>query len=93
MRALRWSSLVVASLLLSAATPRKAPDPATPQRLGGATRFLTHVYTDKPIYKAGETVYVRGAVLEARTHAPAPNGQWSQVTVKGPKGETVWAGQ
>lgn len=93
MRALRWSSLVVASLLLSAATPRKAPDPATPQRLGGATRFLTHVSTDKPIYKAGETVYVRGAVLEARTHAPAPNGQWSQVTVKGPKGETVWAGQ
>lgn len=93
MRALRWSSLVVASLFLAAGAPPKPRDLATPQRLGGATRFLTHVSTDKPIYKTGETVFVRGAVLDARTHVPAPNGQWSQITILGPKGETLQSGQ
>lgn len=93
MRALRWSSLLVVSLFLSAGAPPKPQDPATPQRLGGPTRFLTHVSTDKPIYKVGETVYVRGVVLDARTHVPAPNGQWSQITILGPKGETVQSGQ
>lgn len=93
MRALRWSSLVVASLFLAAGAPPKPKDLATPQRLGGATRFLTHVSTDKPIYKTGETVYVRGVVLDARSHVPAPNGNWSQITILGPKGETVQSGQ
>lgn len=93
MRALRWSSLALVSLFLAAGAPRKPTDVATAQRLGGASRFLTHVSTDKPIYKAGEAVYVRGVVLDAKTRAPAPNAQWSQVTILGPKGETVFSGQ
>ena len=78
--------------LLTAGAPKQL-DLATSQRLGGATRFLTSVSTDKPLYKEGETVYVRGVVLEARARTPAPNGQYAQLTIKGPKGETVYAGQ
>ena len=41
------------------------PKPVTTETLGGAQRYLTHVSTDKPIYRPGETLYVRGAVLAA----------------------------
>lgn len=87
------SRLVVAGAacaLLTAAAP-KALDLISPQRVGGPTRFLTHVTTDKPIYKTGETVYVRGVVLDATTHVPTQNA-WSQLVIKGPKGETVLNG-
>ncbi|HEY0883536.1 MAG TPA: MG2 domain-containing protein, partial [Archangium sp.] len=79
-----------ACALLTAAAP-KALDLISPQRVGGPTRFLTHVTTDKPIYKTGETVYVRGVVLDATTHVPTQNA-WSQLVIKGPKGETVLNG-
>ncbi|MEM9346284.1 MAG: alpha-2-macroglobulin family protein [Planctomycetota bacterium] len=38
--------------------------------LGGEERYLTHVSTDKPIYRGGETVYVRGVVLHAFDQTP-----------------------
>ncbi|MEM6260652.1 MAG: alpha-2-macroglobulin family protein [Planctomycetota bacterium] len=38
--------------------------------LGGEDRYLTHVSTDKPIYRGGETVYVRGVVLNAFDQTP-----------------------
>lgn len=38
--------------------------------LGGDDRYLTHLATDKPIYRAKETVYVRGTVLHAFTQKP-----------------------
>ena len=40
------------------------------ERLGGAERYLTHVSTDKPIYRPGETVYVRGVMLRADNREP-----------------------
>ena len=84
---------VGAVCLFLTAGAHKVVDPITTARVGGATRFLTHVTTDKPIYKIGETVYVRGVVLDAKSRVPAPNGQSAQITIKGPKGETITAGQ
>ena len=42
------------------------------ERLGGAERYLTFVSTDKPIYKAGESVFIRGVVLNGANHKPLP---------------------
>ncbi|MDP2275190.1 MAG: alpha-2-macroglobulin family protein [Archangium sp.] len=92
MPAIRLLSVGAVCLLLTAGA-NKVTDPITTARVGGATRFLTHVSTDKPIYKIGETVYARGVVLDAKTRVPAPNGQYAQITIKGPKGETITAGQ
>ena len=92
MPAFRLISTGTLCLLLTAGA-NKVIDPITTARVGGATRFLTHVSTDKPIYKIGETVYVRGVVLDAKSRVPAPNGQYAQITIKGPKGETITAGQ
>jgi uncharacterized protein YfaS (alpha-2-macroglobulin family) len=62
--------------------------------LGGAERYLAHLSTDKPIYRAGETVYVRGVLLRADTHAPLPSGQANaMVEIRGPKGDVVTSGQ
>jgi hypothetical protein len=93
MRTLRWLTLGAALLTVCAVVGAPRPsDLATTERLGGPTRFLTHVSTDKPIYKIGETAYVRGVVLDAKSRVPAPNGHYAQVTLKGPKGETIATG-
>ena len=55
--------------------------------------MLTHISTDKPVYKVGETVFVRGVVLEAKTRVPGPSQTYAGVSIKGPKGEVVAAGQ
>ena len=43
---------------------------STSQLLGGRDRYLTYVSTDKPIYKAGDTFFARGALLHAISHKP-----------------------
>jgi len=79
-----------------------AEDERTPQErltdaLGGDARYLTHLSTDKPIYRAGETVYVRGVVLDAFDHTPLPeeeNGRANPtIEIKDPKGAVVVSGQ
>ena len=62
--------------------------------LGGKDRYSTYVSTDKQVYRAGEKVYVRAAVLRADTRIPLTNQQPQQVMVevKGPKGDTVASG-
>ncbi|MFO0595155.1 MAG: alpha-2-macroglobulin family protein [Myxococcaceae bacterium] len=87
----RLLALSAACLVLTAGAP-KTLDLATQQRLGGAQRFLTHVSTDKRVYKAGETVYVRGVVTDANSHATPPGQQYAQITIKGPKGDVLNAG-
>lgn len=63
------------------------------RRLGGDSRYQTFISTDKPIYKEGEKVYVRGIILNASNHKPLPNSQ-SNVTIqiKGPKGDVIASG-
>ena len=62
--------------------------------LGGADRYLTHVSTDKPIYRPGETIYMRGVLLHHATREPLPEAQATDaiIEIKGPKGDTVASG-
>jgi len=59
-------------------------------------RYSTHIATDKPIYRAGEKVYVRGVILRANGHAPIKslqgNSGAASFEIKGPKGDTVASG-
>ena len=66
---------------------------ATRALLGGPERYLTHVSTDKPIYRPGEFVYVRGVVLHEHTNRPLKQQITGFVEIKGPKGERVTSGQ
>ncbi|MDP3505979.1 MAG: MG2 domain-containing protein [Myxococcales bacterium] len=93
MHALRFAGLAGLVVLAVGGASPPPKDPATTERVGGPSRFTTSVSTDKSIYKAGETVFVRGVVLNANSHVPAGNGSWSQIVVKGPKGEVLTQGQ
>jgi uncharacterized protein YfaS (alpha-2-macroglobulin family) len=55
---------------------------------------LGHVSTDKPIYRGGERVYVRGVLLAATDNRPATDGQHATALVRiaGPKGEQLAQG-
>ncbi len=91
----RMSYLALTALLVAGgalARPEKVGPRVTTQELGGGDRYLTYLSTDKPIYKAGEQVYLRGVVLDARTHAPLVNARHATVEILGPKGETVTTG-
>jgi hypothetical protein len=55
-------------------------------------RYLTHVATDKPIYRIGEKVYVRGVFLRANGHTPMTAQGTASFEIKGPKGDTVASG-
>jgi hypothetical protein len=60
--------------------------------LGGPDRYLTHVGTDKPIYRPGEKLYVRGVALHANKHTPLAGAQQAMVEITGPKGDVVASG-
>ena len=53
-------------LLVVLAAPHALAARATTRSLGGADRYLTFVTTDKPFYRPGEQVLVRGAGADAR---------------------------
>ncbi|HEY9683317.1 MAG TPA: MG2 domain-containing protein [Oculatellaceae cyanobacterium] len=74
--------------------PAAQSEKATTERLGGTDRYLTALSTDKPIYKIGDTVYMRGVMLNASDHKPLANATqvYGTVTIKGPKGDTVSTG-
>ena len=57
-----------------------AAEKATPQSLGGDKRYITYLSTDKPIYRPGETLRLRGVVLNAAAHQPLPGRRrrWSR---------------
>jgi hypothetical protein len=58
-------------------------------------RYLTHVSTDKPIYRTGEKVYVRGVLLSVDGHAPIAAQSLNRTAsfeIRGPKGDRVSSG-
>src|SRR5262245_17328277 len=59
-------------------------------------RYSTHIATDKPIYRAGERVYVRGIVLRDDRHSRITIVQGpttaASFEIKGPKGERLASG-
>jgi uncharacterized protein YfaS (alpha-2-macroglobulin family) len=65
---------------------------ATRAALGGPSRYVTAVSTDKPIYRPGEKVWVRGVLLHAFDHTALREGANPTIEIKGPKGETVASG-
>ena len=67
-------------------------DVTVPKDFGGKTRLLAHPATDKPMYKPGETVYGRAAVLDAFTRAPAAENTRLKFEVRSPKGDVVTEG-
>jgi len=77
-----------------AAKPNAKTTLATTETMGGEDRYLTHVSTDKPIYKPGETLYLRGVLLHHATHAPLPEKEKfpALIEVIGPKGDMVASG-
>jgi len=81
---------VVASLLLGGQAP--VPSPQLPIDVGGFDRYLTHVSTDKPVYRTGEKLYVRGVVLRADGHMPTNPTNPAYIEIKGPKSDTVASG-
>jgi uncharacterized protein YfaS (alpha-2-macroglobulin family) len=81
----------------SAQNPQRKAEPGRQSAAGGVLggdRYLTYVSTDKPIYRPGETLYVRSIPLHCLTRQPIPAGQALQavVEIKGPKGDSVASG-
>src|SRR5689334_6812910 len=82
--------LVAAGFILGSQLP--GPMPQIANDTGGVERYLTHVSTDKPIYRTGEKVYVRAVVLHAISHYPITSPGTTSFEIKGPKGDTVASG-
>jgi hypothetical protein len=57
-------------------------DPAAP-------RLLAHLATDKPLYRPGEALYARAALLDAFTRAPSGTGVGVGFEVRSPRGDVV----
>ncbi len=84
----------------SQAEERKSAEKATETQkpksniLGSSNRYLTHISTDKPIYRLGEKVYVRGVMLNAANRKPmsAEAGATAAIQIRGPKGDVVASG-
>jgi len=90
---------IAAGFILAGPAPAPPPRPVEPQfaiDLSSSDRYLTHVATDKPIYRTGEKLYVRGVVLSASGHTPRSGVQGANgaanFEIKGPKGDTVATG-
>ena len=77
----------------NAETPApRSNEVASTAALGGVDRYLTAVSTDKPIYRPGESLRVRGVLLHHATHQPATQPQTAVVQITGPKGDQVASG-
>jgi alpha-2-macroglobulin-like protein len=93
------SLLILAGTVVWRATAEPAPEKPAPltltETLGGSDRYLTYLSTDKPLYRPGETLLVRGVILHHATRKPLDQeGQQSAVIeIKGPKGDTVASGR
>ncbi|MBL7076132.1 MAG: A-macroglobulin complement component [Kiritimatiellae bacterium] len=87
--------LALGSLIAWSAALATKPQPAEvadSAALGGKDRYLAHVSTDKPIYRAGEKVYVRSVILHAADRTPLKDHVAGFVEIRGPKGNTISSG-
>src|SRR5262245_40870571 len=85
---------IAATLILGGQAPAPRAATRVTGDLSAVERYLTHLATDKPIYRTGEKVYVRGVVLGEHGHSPNPQGSSGPASfeIKGPKGDTVASG-
>ncbi len=57
----------------------------------GLPRLAAHVYTDRPIYRPGQTVNFKGALRnETDVHFSLPSGGKAQVTINSTNGEQIF---
>jgi len=80
-----------------AATDSNLESIITAQDLGGDERYLIYASTDKPVYREGESLYLRAVFLNAAdntpVNSPIKNGQIGiDVKIRGPKGDFVFQG-
>ena len=64
-------------------------NPITSEMLGGKTRMLNYLSTDKPIYREKEKIYLRSVFLNAKDNFPIDVGYGVNFTIKGPKGDVI----
>ena len=84
--------LAFAAVTCGVAEKRKPGKVVKSADLGGKDRYLAHVSTDKPVYRGGETVYIRAVVLHATDRTPLPSRPHGHYQIKGPKGNVVASG-
>jgi alpha-2-macroglobulin-like protein len=84
--ALFGGALLFATLLGISTVP--GPVEAS-QSLGGSERFLAHVSTDKPIYRAGESVILRTMLLSAFNNKPHTSNVVARLEIKSARDETL----
>lgn len=85
----------IAAAGLAVGEPNSDRNERAPQVRLGAQRYQTFISTDKPIYRSGENVYVRGVILDAKRHTPiAADDRQPQAYIElfGPKGDRVAGG-
>ncbi|NNC08328.1 A-macroglobulin complement component, partial [Corallococcus exiguus] len=78
--------------LLALLSPDTFAARTTTQSLGGPNRYLTHLTTDKPFYRPGEQVLVRGLILDARNRKPHVGSLDARMELRGPKGDVITTG-
>ncbi|MFO0934749.1 MAG: MG2 domain-containing protein [Planctomycetota bacterium] len=75
--------------LARAAGPDEARPPSRPPDLGDANRDLAHLSTDKPVYRPGERVFGRAAVLNGFDRRPRTAPATALFEVRSGRGEVV----
>ncbi len=87
----RIVALAACALIGAAAVPLLGKEGAspTPDEDG---RYLLHLATDRPSYRPGETVRVRGLLLHALTRRPHAGRAMARVEVRSPRGDLVAEG-
>jgi hypothetical protein len=88
----RWRTIDADDLAVSLDNKSPGSPVADAKFLGGDDRYLTHLSTDKPIYRVGETVCLRGVVLHHITHRPQTQAFPFQVEIVGPQGDVIAKG-
>src|SRR5213593_4961091 len=85
---------IAAGIVVGGGVPPFATARQNAAESGGLERYFVHVSTDKPIYRGGERLYVRGVLLRAAGHTPMTTGlnETASFEIKGPKGDTVASG-
>jgi uncharacterized protein YfaS (alpha-2-macroglobulin family) len=82
-------------MILAADSPGQTPSAEnSPATSSTGQRVLGYASTDKPIYRAGESVFIRTVLLDADTQKPLPTGQQDPAVLRitDPKGEVVGGG-
>lgn len=60
-----------------------------PEDFGGTDRYATYVSTDKPLYRPGETLFLRSAHLHAMNRTPIKGEFWAAAKVTNSRGAVV----